>query len=88
MTLSKLLAVLSSSTQDPYTLSRLNHLSTGYPYTLCKGCPISVQKTLKTRAKKVVPKNGRMYDRTGLSTKCILIKTGFKNLRTGTDAKF
>ena len=34
MTLSRLLALLSSSTQDPYTLSRLNHLSTGYPYTL------------------------------------------------------
>ena len=29
-----------------------------------------------------------MYDRTGLSTKCTLIKTGFKNLRTGTEAKF
>ena len=28
-----------------------------------------------------------MYDRTGLSTKCTLIKTGFKNLRTGTQAK-
>ena len=34
MTLSRLLALLSSSTQDPYTLSRLNHLSTVYPYTL------------------------------------------------------
>ena len=30
----------------------------------------------------------RMYDRTGLSTKCTLIKHGFKNLRTGTEAKF
>ena len=29
-----------------------------------------------------------MYDRTGLSTKCTLLKTGFKNLRTGTEAKF
>ena len=29
-----------------------------------------------------------MYDRTGLSTKCTLIKTGFKNARTGTKAKF
>ena len=29
-----------------------------------------------------------MYDRTGLSTKCTLIKIGFKNLRTGTEAKF
>ena len=29
-----------------------------------------------------------MYDRTGLSTKCTLIKTGFKNLRTGTEAEF
>ena len=29
-----------------------------------------------------------MYDRTGLSTKCTLIKTGFKNLRAGTEAKF
>ena len=29
----------------------------------------------------------RMYDRTGLSTKCTLIKTGFKNLRTSTEAK-
>ena len=29
-----------------------------------------------------------MYDRTGLSTKCTLIKTGFKNLRTGMEAKF
>ena len=29
-----------------------------------------------------------MYDRTGLSTKCTLMKTGFKNLRTGTVAKF
>ena len=28
-----------------------------------------------------------MYDRTGLSTKFIL-KNGFKNLRTGTEAKF
>ena len=30
----------------------------------------------------------RMYARTGLSTNCALIKTGFKNLRTGTEAKF
>ena len=30
----------------------------------------------------------RMYDCTGPSTKCTLIKTGFKNLRTGTEAKF
>ena len=30
----------------------------------------------------------RMYDRTGLSTKCTLMKTGFKNLRTGTKANF
>ena len=30
----------------------------------------------------------RMYDRTGLSTKCTLIKNGFKNARTGTKAKF
>ena len=30
----------------------------------------------------------RMYDRTGLSTKCTLIKNGFKNLRTGTNANF
>ena len=29
-----------------------------------------------------------MYDRTGLSTKCSLIKTGSKNLRTGREAKF
>ena len=29
-----------------------------------------------------------MYDRTGLSTKCTLIKSGFKNARTGTKAKF
>ena len=29
-----------------------------------------------------------MYDRTGLSTKCTLIKSGFKNLRIGTEAKF
>ena len=29
-----------------------------------------------------------MYDRTGLSTKCTLLKTGFKTLRTGTEAKF
>ena len=28
-----------------------------------------------------------MYDRTGPSTKCTLIKTGFKSLRTGTEAK-
>ena len=33
-------------------------------------------------------KIARMYDRTGLSTKCTLIKTGFKNLRTGTKANF
>ena len=33
-------------------------------------------------------KIARMYDRTGLSPKCTLIKTGFKNLRTGTEAKF
>ena len=32
-------------------------------------------------------KIARMYDRTGLSTKCTLIKTGFKDLRTGTEAK-
>ena len=32
-------------------------------------------------------KIARMYDCTGLSTKCTLIKTGFKSLRTGTDAK-
>ena len=32
-------------------------------------------------------KIARMYDRTGLSTKCTLIKTGFKSLRTGTEAK-
>ena len=30
----------------------------------------------------------RMYDCTGLSRKCTLIKTGFKNLRTGTKANF
>ena len=29
-----------------------------------------------------------MYDRAGLSTKCTLIKTGFKNLRAGTEAEF
>ena len=29
-----------------------------------------------------------MYDRTGLSTKCTLIKIGLKNLRTGTEVKF
>ena len=29
-----------------------------------------------------------MYDPTGLSTKCTLIKIGFENLRTGTEAKF
>ena len=29
-----------------------------------------------------------MYDRTGMSTKCTLMKTGFENLRTGTEAKF
>ena len=29
-----------------------------------------------------------MYDRTGLSTKCTLMKTGFKIVRTGTKAKF
>ena len=28
-----------------------------------------------------------MYDRAGLSTKCTLIKIGFKNLRTSTEAK-
>ena len=33
-------------------------------------------------------KIARMYDCTGLSTKCTLIKIGFKNLRTGTVAKF
>ena len=32
-------------------------------------------------------KIARMYDRTGLSTKCTLIKTGFKSLRTGTEAE-
>ena len=30
----------------------------------------------------------RMYDRTGLSTKRTLMKTGFKNLRTGSKANF
>ena len=34
MTLSRPLSHLSSSTQDPYTLSRLNHPSTEYSYTL------------------------------------------------------
>ena len=29
----------------------------------------------------------RMYDRTGLSTKCTLKKNGFKNVRTGVKAK-
>ena len=29
----------------------------------------------------------RMYDRSGLSTKYTLLKTGFKNLSTGTEAK-
>ena len=29
-----------------------------------------------------------MYDRTGLSTKYTLVKTGLKNLRTGTEDKF
>ena len=29
-----------------------------------------------------------MFDRAGLSTKCTLIKTGLKNLRAGTEAKF
>ena len=33
-------------------------------------------------------KVSRIYDRTGLNTKCTFIKTGFKNLRTGTGAKF
>ena len=33
-------------------------------------------------------KIARMYDRTSLSTKCTFMKTGFKNLRTGTKAKF
>ena len=32
-------------------------------------------------------KIARMYDRTGLSTKCTVIKTGFKNFRTGTEVK-
>ena len=32
-------------------------------------------------------KIARGYDHTGLSTKCTLIKTGFKSLRTGTEAK-
>ena len=30
----------------------------------------------------------RVYDRTGWSMKCTLIKTSFKNLRAGTEAKF
>ena len=33
-------------------------------------------------------KIARMYDCTGLSRKCTLIKTGFLNLRTGTGTKF
>ena len=33
-------------------------------------------------------KMARMYNRTGLSTECTPIKTGFENLRTGTEAKF
>ena len=33
-------------------------------------------------------KIARMYDHACLSTKCTLIKTGFKNLRSGTEAKF
>ena len=33
-------------------------------------------------------KIARMYDQTGLSTKCTLMKTSFKNLCTGTEAKF
>ena len=33
-------------------------------------------------------KMARMYDRTGLNTKCALMKTSFKNHRTGTKANF
>ena len=33
-------------------------------------------------------KMARMYNCTGLSTECTPIKTGFENLRTGTEVKF
>ena len=44
-------------------------------------------KTLKLVPKKY-QKFARIYDHTGLSTKCTLIKTSFKKARTGTMAKF
>ena len=43
---------------------------------------------LQSVGPKKYQKVARMYDRTGLSMKCTLIKTGFKNLRTGMEAKF
>ena len=51
-----------------------------------------MQKLFKSPQSEVGPKkyqkNARMYDRTGLITKCTLIKTDFKNLRTGAEVKF
>ena len=49
---------------------------------------IALENTHCRVGPKKYQKIARMYDLTGLSTKCTLIKTGFKNLRTGTEAKF
>ena len=48
------------------------------------GCEILTTEVGPKKYQKIA----RMYDRTGLSTKCTLVKTGFKNLPTGTEAKF
>ena len=47
---------------------------------------IALENTHCRVGPKKYQKIARMYDLTGLSTKCTLIKTGFKNLRTGTEA--
>ena len=54
------------------------------PVTICSKALMSAFGLGPKKYQKIA----RMYDRTGLSTKCTLIKTGLKNLRTGTEAKF
>ena len=48
----------------------------------------SIAEVLLVLRPKKYHRIARMYDRTGLRTKCTLIETVCKNLRTGTEAKF
>ena len=52
-----------------------------YLQSVYSACPFEL-------GRKKYQKIAIMYDCTGLSTKCTVIKTGFKNFRTGTEAKF